>query len=78
MSRSYRKIPIVGNTYAKSEKSFKKQCSRARRRIESNILSQLPDETPDINNVTIGRIGPKDGKQMIDPSNEKYEVYFRK
>lgn len=75
MSRSYRNVPITGATAVVSEKSWKSSCSRKRRRLEKNILSQLPTETPDIIDPTVGTYGPKEGKHYWDDEAINHELF---
>ena len=68
MSRSYRKIPISGNTMQASDKPFKKaEHKRARRALYARDLTK--DEPPPEKAFGNPWGAPKDGKRWIDPKD---------
>lgn len=74
MTRSYKKTPVSPNTYAETEKEFKRRYNRKHRRTVKSILvksanENLFDETIIPNKkIEISKIwdSPKEGKHYID------------
>jgi hypothetical protein len=73
MSRSRKKLPIVGNTVAKSEKQDKRQAHKAFRAKVRRVLSKDPesDLLPEEREVSDPYLFSKDGKQYVKTDQER-------
>lgn len=74
MSKSYRKIPIAGNTIADSEKKDKRIWNKKFRRLTREKLRNDEEPPADIREVTEVWDGNKDGKRWFDD----YDKVWRK
>lgn len=72
MSRSRRKTPIFGNATSPSEKEYKKQYNRERRRKDSVLLTKVAEDGYSVENE-FGNpwSGPKDGKTYWEDAKPK-------
>jgi len=72
MSRSRRKLPIIGYTMAASEKWWKRKYNRSWRRAVAVALSKGREVLPDRREIRKYSWGPKDGKGYWPGLDEKY------
>lgn len=71
MSRSYRRVPVTGYSFAESEQKNKRRANRSLRRgirVGIQVLDSDFDDTnlPDMREVSNRALFDKDGRQWLD------------
>lgn len=75
MSRSKRKVPVIGFTTAESEKTYKAaEHRRERRAVRQQVTAKLDEPAPAVYGNPWK--GPKDGKMLFD--RDKHPKLMRK